>query len=71
MSHVIRRTNTLLSCGVLVPSPSQYFSYSLYQYLPEFLTETLGPLNITFFTVPLVKNINRATKAYLLIRTES
>lgn len=43
----------LLWCGVLAPSPSWY---SLYQYLrlPELLTETLGPLNITFFTVPLV-----------------
>lgn len=51
MWHVIRWTNKVPLCGVLVPSPSQYFRYSLYQYphLLKFLTETLGPLNITIF----------------------
>lgn len=73
MRRVIRWTNKLLLSSVLVPSPSQYFRYCLYQYLhlPEFLTETLGPRNTTFFTVPLVKTIKRATKAHLRIRRES
>lgn len=73
MPRVMKRTNMLLLHGVLVPSPPQYFRYSLKQFphLPHLLTETLCPLSIFFFTVPLVKTIDRATKAHLLLSRES
>lgn len=53
MAHGMKCTNTLLLCGVLVPSPPQYFRYSIKQfsYLPRLLKETLGPLNVVIFFV--------------------
>lgn len=61
-----------LTVHVLVPSPPQCFRYSLKPFprLPHLLTETLQHYALSifiFFSVSLVKTIDKATEAHLLL----